>query len=138
MQDLMVTMDIDVFNVPCELVDLRFTSKKGRTHTVERYFLKNGISAGVMTTQRGVTEVADAMKQLEGCKIKGTFYLHFLSNQFIVGFGNAGLLSEVSRQLQKDFVMDLSHRINHLSFGPDNEIDRLSRYFFNILWKKAV
>ena len=34
MPDLPIYMDISVFNVPCEIVDLRFTSKKGKDHTV--------------------------------------------------------------------------------------------------------
>jgi hypothetical protein len=37
MQDLQVNVDVGVFNVPCEIVDLRFTSKKGKPHTVTRY-----------------------------------------------------------------------------------------------------
>lgn len=127
MQDLMVTLDIDIFNVPCELIDLRFTSKKGRTHTVERYFLKKGVSYGIMKVQRGVKDVANALRNDEGCKIKGTFYLHFLSNKFIIGFGNTPLLLQIAAEMQDKFVMDLSHRINHLSFGPDSQIDSLSR-----------
>lgn len=122
----MVNLDVDVFKVPCELVDLRFTSKKGRSHTVERYFLTKGVSTK-MNTQRGVAEVSNAMLRGEGCKIKGSFYMHFLSNQFHIGFGNLGMLSQVSHQNKNDFVMDLSHRVNHLSFGPDWEADRLSR-----------
>jgi hypothetical protein len=131
MNDLMVTLDIDVFNVPCELIDLRFTSKKGRTHSVERYYLKResevtgnrrAASREKMVNQRGVAEVSKAMTQREGCKIMGTFYLHFLSNHFYIGFGNHQLLAQVARKNKKDFIMDLSHRINHLSFGPDDQI----------------
>lgn len=126
MQDLMVNMDIDVFKVPCELVDLRFTSKKGRQHTVERHYLKDGVISGPMRTQRGVKDVNAALDNGEGCKVVGTFYLHFLANEFHIQFGNPRLMIQIMKLRKGNLLMDLSHKINHLSFGPDHEISRLS------------
>jgi Endoplasmic Reticulum-Golgi Intermediate Compartment (ERGIC) len=34
LSDLQVKMDITLLNVPCDIVDLRFTSKKGKDHSV--------------------------------------------------------------------------------------------------------
>jgi hypothetical protein len=39
MKDLLVSMDIDMLHIPCEIVDLRFTSKRGAGHTIQRYIL---------------------------------------------------------------------------------------------------
>ena len=126
MNDLMVTIDVDALKVPCELIDLRFTSKKGRQHTVSRYFLPADAAPGVnpteMTSPRGIQEVAEAMAKGEGCKIRGVFYMHFLSNHFYIGFGNHQMLAQVARINKNKFIMDLSHKVNHLSFGPDNEV----------------
>jgi Endoplasmic Reticulum-Golgi Intermediate Compartment (ERGIC)/Endoplasmic reticulum vesicle transporter len=41
MTDVEVNMDIDLIHIPCEMVDLRFTSKQGATHTIDRYHLSN-------------------------------------------------------------------------------------------------
>ena len=77
MNDLLVTLDIDLIHVPCEIVDLRFTAKKGKTHSIRRYYLKNhdqdkSQHEHVLFNQnRPFKDVLEAMKAGEGCNIRG-------------------------------------------------------------------
>lgn len=132
MQDLQVNLDIGVYNVPCEIVDLKFTSKKGKPHTVHRFDetkeqLRAAFSNAGTEYVAGATpeEVAKKIENGVGCRIRGTFYMHFLANHFTVGYGNHMLLSKVARimKIEKhDFVMDLSHKITEVTFGkPSNK-----------------
>ena len=58
-----------------------------------------------------------------GCRIRGTFYMHFLSNHFHVGYGNMILLQQVAALFQKEkkvMIMDLSHKVHQITFGNKN------------------
>ena len=130
MQDLQVDIDISVFNVPCEIVDLRFTSKKGKQHTVTRWEedentlrLPFGKRGTLFQQGASAEEVATKVNNGLGCRVVGTFYMHFLANHFHVTFGNPQLLTQVNRIMKKtktDFVMDLSHKVHHVSFGASH------------------
>ncbi len=117
-------MNIDLFNVPCEVVDLRFTAKAGSTHNLNRYHLKrprdDPATQEMLFYQgnRPFDELVTASKEGEGCKIKGEFHLHFLSNNFFVGYGNPVLLNNMMSK-NPNYKMSLEHRINELSFGPN-------------------
>lgn len=128
MPDLPIYMDISVFNVPCEIVDLRFTSKKGKDHSVQRYeesaesLAKSyNFSFGkVFVESSDAAGVKEKMDKKIGCRIRGQFYMHFLSNHFHVGYGNLPLLQQVSMMYQKaktTLVMDLSHKVHQITFG---------------------
>jgi hypothetical protein len=101
MTDVQVNMDIDILDVPCEVVDLRFTAKQGSTHNLMRYHLKNSRASNKTQEMyyyqgnRAFDELVTASKEGEGCKIKGEFHLHFLSNNFFVGYGNPVLLNNM-------------------------------------------
>lgn len=77
---------------------------------------------------RELDSVVKATQEKEGCKIKGEFHLHFLSNNFFVGFGNQILMAQVMAK-NPAFKMGLSHHINSLTFGPNGSIEALSKKF---------
>lgn len=131
MTDLQVNMDIDVLHVPCEVVDLRFTAKQGSTHNLNRYHLKNALikekeqEMYIFQGNRAFDEMMKASREGEGCKIKGEFHLHFLSNNFFVGYGNPILLNNMMAK-NPNYKMTLEHRINALSFGPNGSNQALT------------
>lgn len=130
MKDLLVTMDIDMTHIPCEIVDLRFTSKRGAGHTLQRFHLKNAKKGKehhvetLFTGNRPFDEVVKAVKADEGCKIRGAFHLHFLSNNFYVGYGNPMLMQRLILKARK-YQMSLEHKIWALTFGPGKSTDRV-------------
>ena len=120
MKDLQVRADIDILKVPCDLVDVRFTSMKGRQHTITRQTIKPNGRIRNMVSNRKPEDIIKALESGEGCKVSGNFFVHFLSNSFYIGYGNPFLLTQLMMEM-KHFKYDLSHRINHLSFGSDSE-----------------
>lgn len=135
MTDLRVQMDVDMIDIPCDIVDLRFTAKRGRDHNLFRYRLKkqgNGqfvAESSPMSRPKSPEEVAEALKNKDGCKIKGEFYMHFLSNNIYLGYGNPILLSRATSKLKGDFTPSLNHRINSLSFGTKVKSKKLMETF---------
>ena len=134
MNDLLVTIDFDMVHIPCEVVDLRFTSKRGAHHTLKRYHLQNAKEDPskhveyIFQGNRLLKDVLKAWKEGEGCKIKGGFHLHFLSNNFYVGVGNNQLLGKLLEKTKKSKI-SLEHRVNELSFGPNSSNNALSKKF---------
>lgn len=135
MTDLRINLDVDLLEIPCDVVDLRFTSKRGRKHTLERYRIVKGhenvekVDPRPMDKIRDDTELAHALKTKEGCKIKGEFFMHFLSNNFYLGYGNPVLLNAANSKLDGSFLPSLNHRINLLTFGETVKSNSLKNKF---------
>lgn len=135
MTDLRVQLDIDMIDIPCDVVDLRFTAKRGRAHSVERYRLRKDEQGefvpegSPMRKAQGIEEIVEAIKRKDGCKIKGEFYMHFLSNNIYLGYGNALLLSAATSRIDGPFVPSLNHRINSLTFGTKVRSEKLKEKF---------
>ena len=66
---------------------------------------------------RPFDQILEATKRDEGCKIRGEFHLHFISNNFYVGYGNARLTSKLAMK-NEAMKMSLEHKIHKLTFGP--------------------
>ena len=115
MQDLQVTIDIDLLRMPCDLLDLRFVAHRNREHTIERWHLT---AAGpvLMSRMRDFDEVSAALDAREGCKIRGTFFKHFVVNSFVVTVGNEPLALEIMA-LKRIAAYDLSHKVNSFLLG---------------------
>lgn len=132
--DIEVHIDVDLLNLPCELVDLRFTSKRGAAHSLQRSILRNPHEPPSMHRvdpfygDRDIETLLKAVERKEGCKISGEFHLHFISNNFFIGFGNQLLMHALS-QKNPNFQPDLSHHINALTFGPNSSIQALEQKF---------
>jgi hypothetical protein len=132
-QDLEMNIDVDLLNTPCDITDLRFTAKRGRTHTLRRYRIlkdkKNKKhSIEVFNGPGTVDQVVESIKNEEGCKIHGTFYIHLLSNNIYLGFGNPILMSNAIRKL-KNFTPKLDHIIRKLTIGPEGVSNSMKRAF---------
>jgi hypothetical protein len=68
--------------------------------------------------------VYEKMVKKVGCRVKGTFYMHFLSNHFHIGFGNHQMLRKVANHIKKNkgrLVMDLSHIVHEMTFGSKHQ-----------------
>lgn len=124
MTDLRIYVDIDLLEVPCDILDLRFTSKRGRSHSLERYRIKKDTQGKEIVEKNPMGEVgnpksvAEALKEKQGCKVEGEFFMHFLSNNFYLGYGNPVLLNAANSELKtENFIPNLNHRINSLMFG---------------------
>lgn len=122
MQDLAVTIDIEIFRVPCEVVDIRFVSRRGRDHTIVRYFsTKQGLVE--MKGERSIEEIEESLNKGEGCRLQGKFYKHFVTNNFFIVLGNPQLLAALLMR-NGNFQFDLSHRINSLILGDASQSNR--------------
>ena len=130
MNDLQVYIDVDILKVPCEFVDLKFTAKKGRQHSVRRIHLFKDRREGHLTEMTELREAKDLIGPLksgsDGCKVEGIFYMHFLSNLFNIEYGNHHLLAKTIKQAGGNIVLDLSHRVVSLKFGPSGANEELA------------
>lgn len=117
MEDLQVSMDIDLLKVPCDVIDLRFVSKRGKDHTIKRFRIAHdGGEIGELSQGRNIDEIEKALREKEFCKIRGTFYKHFVMNTFFITFANPQLIAMLLMR-DNNFQFDLSHRINNLYLG---------------------
>lgn len=117
MEDLQVSMDIDLLNVPCDLIDLRFVSKRGKDHSIKRFRMaSDGSEIGELVAGRNIDEIEKSLRDKEYCKIRGTFYKHFVMNTFFITFSNPQMIAMLLMR-DNNFQFDLSHRINNLYLG---------------------
>lgn len=118
MQDLLVYINIDLVNAPCEILDLRFVSRKGRDHSIIReHITKDGFLP--FNDDREMKTIIKAFDEKEGCRIRGNFYKHFVMNNFVVSLGNPYILSNIMME-RPGKVFDLSHKINDFMLGDFN------------------
>lgn len=112
-----MTMDIDLIHVVCDLIDLRFVSKRGKEHTIKRIRMANGgAELGELTAARSIEEIDESLRHREYCKVRGTFYKHFIMNTFFITFSNPQLIAMLLMR-EPNFQFDLSHNINSLYLG---------------------
>lgn len=69
-----------------------------------------------MTRERNYEEIVKALKDGEGCKIKGQFYKHFVSNNFYITVGNEQVAIRI-QMTEGIKAYDMSHRINSFMLG---------------------
>lgn len=122
----MVYIDIDLINVPCEILDLRFVSRKGREHSIIRHHI-TPTGPVLMDEDRDIRHVLSALDNKQGCKIQGTFYKHFVMNSFYITLGNPPVLSRVIME-RPGYMFDLSHKINDFMLGDFNSRHYYERY----------
>ena len=125
-QDLQVNIDIELLDLPCDVVDLRFVSQRNRPNRLDRIRIMKeakptepaSIPFSGSRPFQELLEVAKAKK--ESCVVRGHFYIHLMSNRFYVGFGNTMLLNRLRQQLGSEFKLSLRHKIHDLTFGPES------------------
>ena len=113
-----MNLDIDILKVPCDVVGLQFVTSYGRSNGVEKVAIdKNGV-VQTWVPSRTFEDIVAKFKAKEGCKLRGTIYPHFIQSvvKILYSFPSPQIFFELTSEL-KNFKFDLSHRINHLSFG---------------------
>lgn len=115
MQDIPVYLDVDIHNLPCEVLDLRFIAHRNRAHTISRFHLKEE-GPVEMTEERYIDEVFEAIEKKQGCKIRGSFFKHFAMNSFYITLGNPALVTQIMMQ-RPSLVFDMSHTVASLLLG---------------------
>lgn len=118
MKDLLIYLDVDLFHLPCEILDMRFVSQPDRQHDLHKSIIDKNGNDRVYEGQRDMDEIMEGIRNGEGCKISGTFYKHFVFNEFVILVGNPFVLAELLSN--NEFNFDLSHRINNLFMGSQN------------------
>lgn len=128
MEDLQVTMDVDLIHVVCDLIDLRFVSRKGKDHSIKRIRMANGgAEIGELVSGRSIDEIELSLRHREYCKVRGTFYKHFIMNTFFVTFSNPQIIAMLLMR-DSNFQFDLSHKINSLYLGESMSHEYYERY----------
>ena len=125
MQDIQVYIDIDMLRMPCDILDLRFVARRNREHSIERWHItKQGLVE--MTRERSIEEIIRALEAGEGCKIKGVFFKHFVSNNFFITVGNEQVAIRI--QMMKGIqAFDMSHKINSFMLGDSRSHEYYER-----------
>jgi hypothetical protein len=131
MEDLQVTMDVDLLKVPCDLIDLRFVSKRGKEHSIKRIRMASGgLEIEDLLSGRNIEEIEKSVREKEYCKIRGTFYKHFITNTFFITFSNPQMIAMLLMR-DNDFQFDLSHRINQFYLGDSRNHNYYEKYCSN-------
>lgn len=111
-------MDIDLHRVPCDLIDMRFVTAYGRNQDIGKKKLRSDGSIETFIPSETVDEVMNSIKAKDGCKLVGTFFPHFIqpSVKIVFSLPRPDLFIILATELP-EFTVNLSHTINHLSFG---------------------
>lgn len=111
-------MDIDLLKVPCDIIGMQFVSSYGKSHQVEKLAIDKNGDVQTYVPSTSMDEMTAKFKAKEGCKLRGTIYPHFIQStiKIVPSFPSPEVYILFSSD-RKHFKLDLSHRINHLSFG---------------------
>lgn len=113
------TLDIGVWELPCEIIDLQYRNNNKYDDKIAKYHVLQSGEVSLMEKRRPVNEVYDAYKKGEGCRFQGTIHLNFLANSFMIGFSNIRFLQYCIEKDGKTPALKFDHHINSLTFGPD-------------------
>lgn len=128
MQDIAVTLQVDVLYMPCELIDLRFIAKPGKEQNIRRSIVTATGEAVAFYGDRNMDDIAQSLKKGEGCRVHGTFYKHFVSNAFFISLGNPFIYMAMKNQLP-DLKLDFTHRIDYIILGEHSKIDHYKNLY---------
>ena len=71
-----------------------------------------------MKQGRGINDINKSIDREEGCNISGTFFLHFLANNFHITYSNPMMMARIVQMRGGDYTFELPHTINSLTYGP--------------------
>lgn len=133
-QSVPIYIDVDILNLPCEIADLKFASKRGVKVKLSRYKLIKGPEGGIITIDefkedRGFEGTKKAYMEKEGCKIKGFFNLHLTVNTFYLGFGNADYVTRIYTENERKTGFNLAHKINKLHFSKEKNFEFYEKFY---------
>lgn len=149
-QHIPASIDIEVYNMPCEIIDLQartnmqYGNRVTKFHLIRYTDVKDKHSVVLMEKRRSIDQVYEAYQNKDGCRIEAKVYLDFLVNSFTVGFSNIGFLQYMIQKDGRPPIFNMDHKINHLSFGPNLEslatafTDKLNLQAFNTLGEHSA
>ncbi|CAG9317217.1 unnamed protein product [Blepharisma stoltei] len=121
---LQINLNVTVFNAPCIILSLDQMDQMG-THNVdiEGFLTKTRLSKDGSKLDKkyemNMLNTVRMIEEQEGCEISGHFTVNKVPGNFHISFhATHEMMSQVPQQyLEK---IDISHRINHLSFGREH------------------
>jgi hypothetical protein len=116
MKQLQMNVDMDMLRVPCEMIDIMVRLPQSRSIKLTKSRIHQNGTYELLKVYRDPSSTAQAFINGEGCKIQGTLLQSADSNQFTIFLGYPEAVTELVLT-NPDTVFNLSHKINHLSFG---------------------
>ena len=125
LNDLEVNLDIDIYNAPCELLDIRFMSTTNRQNSLVRYHLD---SQGNVSTriERGYEDIKQHVLSKGGCRLVARLFKHHLSDTVVITYSNPPLLAQLFSEIP-EMRTSLSHKFNGLYLGDSRNHDIYER-----------
>ena len=130
---LQINIDFEFPKAPCYILSIDVQDIVG-THVVdiEGDLVKNRLDTRgkvietidyhkkVPDDANNIKKAKDAYKNHEGCQLKGSFLINKVSGNFHVSFHSYH--NTVQALVASGGTLDFTHRIHHLSFGDDENI----------------
>ncbi|KRX08122.1 hypothetical protein PPERSA_01667 [Pseudocohnilembus persalinus] len=151
-QKLQVNLDLVFYNLPCDIVSLDAQDVMGSHHVNLVGDLKkiridknekvieeiNAISkkgddhsghSHDQSSSLDLERAKKAFKDREGCQLKGYIFVNKVPGNFHISSHAYG--NKISQIFQQSGIktLDLSHKLNHLSFGKMAEINQIQKKF---------
>ncbi len=142
-EKLKINIDVVMNHLPCELVSLDTQDVMG-THSVNKHGtlvkkklnsqgqvvgIENDFKTGHDDTPQPDFElIKAAVKNKEGCQIVGNIEVLRVPGNFHISSHAYG--TTIARLItETDFKLDITHTINHISFGEERDISHIKTYF---------
>ncbi|EGR33515.1 hypothetical protein IMG5_050820, partial [Ichthyophthirius multifiliis] len=149
-QKIRVNLDIDFPKFPCDILSLDFQDIMG-SHSVNvegdlhktritktgEYFdrheqqqnKQHSGHAHDQSNQVDLQRIQQAIQNKEGCKLSGFMYVNRVPGNFHISCHAFGQILGYVFRITGINTIDLSHKINHLSFGDEDEIKIVKKQF---------
>jgi hypothetical protein len=137
---LNINIDLEFPKMPCDVLSLDVQDVMG-THTVDiagSLFKKKLSKTGevlssvsaldhVVNRMDLMNRVKEEIEQEQGCNIKGYFQINRVPGNFHI---SSHAYSDILMNLMiKGYSLDFSYKINHISFGRDEDFKLIQRRF---------
>jgi len=137
-EKLFVNVDLEFPRFPCEVISLDAQDVMGTHHVnvagnlVKRRINKDGVAYEEYHDVPGAPDMAkvkESFTKQEGCKLMGSIEVNKVPGNFHVSsHAYQYYLGEIYVQNQIT-TLDLSHKINHVSFGTDEDLKEIKKKF---------
>ncbi|KAM3127184.1 hypothetical protein pb186bvf_020703 [Paramecium bursaria] len=142
-EQIRVNLDVIFHALPCDILSLDAQDIMG-THivNVEGKLLKRRIKDKQVLSEEfhsnddhhGHTSVDfkrldEAFKNKEGCQLLGYIIVNKVPGNFHISSHAYGNILHQVFQIARINTLDLSHTINHISFGEENDLDTIKKQF---------
>ena len=116
MKQIQMNWDIDLYRIPCELIDIMMRIPQTRSLKLTKSHIYPNGTYEQMVYFRNPSETTKAFFEGQGCKLQGTMLQSVDSNQFTIFIGYPETVTEIVLT-NRQAVFNMSHKINHMSFG---------------------